>query len=271
MGLGQTASGEGKTVITLDSSAAGVMDEEGKKILKAVMDKEELDRDMQNEAKNLRSRTIRRTARTLALQKAVQWRYRSIGKMLRQNSLKLDRIFDFSPLLMKGNKVLPPVIAEAGPGYRVQSATQASSTDKVFRIVSPARMISGVPTWKDYLLRSYRSFGRKDVQAGVLPGDRKERKIWQRAAVEGWETGIKQAERLFGNNLSRLVRDYKGILKFRILAEQDMVSLPVIAEGRLGIQVQGKKLSVDRKIFRITRPSSFQKVEEWNPKVRIEN
>ena len=249
----------------LGDSKQGVMNEEGRKALREIVRKDQTGEKVKSDVENLRPRVIRRTARTLALQKAVQWRYGRIQELLKEHSSKLDHIFDFSPLMLRGGKVLPPVISEAGAGYRVESQTRASSTDRTYRIVKEARMVSTPPSWRDYLLRDYGSFDRKD--AGVVPQNKEERKIWKEAAIKGWELGLKQARRLFRNNLSELVRDYKGVLKFRILAEQNMVSIPVVAEGKLGIEVQGKRLSVDRQIFRITQPSTFQEVDEWTPKV----
>ena len=252
----------------VDDSTRGVMNEQGRKVLREVVEKDETGDKIKSQTEKLRPRVLRRTARTLALQKAVQWRYGRIQELLKEHDSELDHIFDFSPLMLRGGKVLPPVIAEAGAGYRVESDTQASSTDRTFRIVQEARMVSTPPSWRDYLFRDYSSFEKEDV--GVIPQNAKEREIWKEAAIKGWQMGLRQARRLYRNNLSELVRDYKGILKFRILAEQNMVSIPVVAEGELGIEVQGKRLSVDRKVFRITQPSSFQEVEKWIPKVGTE-
>ena len=251
----------------LDDSELVVMTAEGREILREIKQKEKIGKQMKSKVENLRPRVISRTARTLALQKAVQWRYGQIQKILKEHSTKLDHIFDFSPLMLRGGKVVPPVISEADASYRVESQNRASSTDRTYRIVKEARMSSQPPSWRDYLLRDYGSFDKTD--AGVVPQNEQERKIWKEAAMKGWKLGLRQAKRLYRNNLNELVRDYKGMVKFRILAEQNMVSVPVVAKGELGIKVQGKRLSVDRKIFRITQPSTFQEVDEWTPKVGV--
>lgn len=254
----------------LSKAATELMDEDGHKVLQGIMAKDEMGEDMENQIQNVRKDALRQTAYTLALQKAVKWRYGKIRQALDEQSSRLNEIFDFTPLLMHDGKVLPPAITKAGPGYRVESNTQASSTDAVYRIIREARMISQTPSWRDYLWREYPAFNEADLKVGVLPQDKEERRMWKRAAVRGWEIGIRQAERLYKTNLSRLRRDYSGIVKFCTLAEQGIVSLPVVAEGINGIEVQGKKLSVDRKIFRITQPSSFQGVDQWKPKIGAE-
>lgn len=254
----------------LSESTAEFMDEDGHEALRDVLGRDELDKGMDSKVKNVRSDALKQTAYTLALQKAVKWRYGKIRELLSEQSSRLDEVFDFSPLLMHEGKVLPPAITEAGPGYRVETKTQASSTDKVYRIIRAARMISQAPNWRDYLWQKYPSFNEGSVKVGVLPKNDKERHVWQKAAIKGWEVGIRQAERLYRTNLNRLRRDYQGIIKFKTLANQGIVSLPVLAEGRPGIEVQGEKLSVDRRIFRITQPSSFQEVDQWKPKIGAE-
>jgi defect-in-organelle-trafficking protein DotC len=241
------------------------MDQEGARTLKKIIEKDEVAKSTQSDIKNLRPRAIRRTARTLAIQKAVAWRYEQIKELLEEHSSRLNHIFDFAPLMMGDGKVLPPVITEAGASYRVKSQKRASSTSTTYRIIAGAKMVSSPPSWRDYLLRSYPSFDKSD--AGVIPKNHKEREIWKEAALEGWQLGIEHARRLFRTNLSELVRDYKGILKFRLLAEQNIVSAPIVAEGKVGVQIQGKQMSVDRKVFRITRETDFQEAEKWEPKV----
>lgn len=254
----------------LDESTQEIMDEKGRAVFQDVMDKDELGEDMEGRISNVRADALKQTAYTLALQQAVRWRYNRIMEALSEQESRLNEIFDFSPLLMQDGKVLPPAITEAGPGYRVESKTQASSVDVVYEIVRPAEMISNAPSWRDYLYRSYASFERGDINVGVLPDNQREREMWQRAAVEGWEIGVRQAQNLYRQNLSKLRRDYQGIIKFRTLAKQGMVSVPIIAEGQPGIEVQGERLSVDRRVFRITQPSFFQKEDRWKPKIGIE-
>lgn len=254
----------------LNEATAELMDANGREVLQGIMEKDEMSEGLEGDVKNVRSDALRQAAYTLALQKAVKWRYGKIRELLDKRASRLNEIFDFSPLLMHEGKVLPPAITEAGPGYRVESKTRASSTDKTYRILRAARMISRAPDWRDYLWQKYPSFNKGDVRVGVLPKNDKERQMWRRAAARGWEVGIQQAERLYRTNLNRLKQDYRGIVKFRILAEQGVVSLPVVTEGRPGIEVQGKKLSVDWRIFRITRHSAFQEVDRWKPKIGIE-
>jgi defect-in-organelle-trafficking protein DotC len=211
----------------------------------------------------LRPRAIKEAAQTLAIQEAVKYRYGNIVSLLNENESKLDKMFNFDSLLLNNDKVVPPVIGKAEQSFKVESNTVARSTEVAYRIISPARITAAPPNWRDYLLHSFDAI--EDVNPSLLPDSPAERKIWEEGIEQGWHLGIEQANRVYSANLNRLVRDFKGMLRFNILAAQDMVSVPVLAEGELGVQVGDRILDVDQKVFRITAPTEFREVEEWKP------
>lgn len=249
-----------------------VMDSDGQKILNDILEKDTLGtQDIKNDVKNLRPDSLRETAKILGLQKAVKWRYEQIFSQIKKYENKLDQIFDFSTLLMYNGKVLPPVIVETRNSYSLESDKKATSVDATYRIIKEAKLVTTLPSWRDYLERRYTSFSRKDIQVGVLPKNDEERKIWEEAALEGWKMGIRQANRLFRQRLNKLVRDYRGILKFKLLAEQNIVDVPILAKGELGVVVDGQKLNVDQRVFRLTAPGKFNaRIKKWKPKIGIE-
>lgn len=65
-------------------------------------------------------------------------------------------------------------------------------------------------------------------------------------------------------NMNRLVADYRGILRFRMLARRGMVSLPVLAEGRLAVRVEKRTLDVGETTSRISVPAEFRDMENWS-------
>jgi defect-in-organelle-trafficking protein DotC len=211
----------------------------------------------------LRPRAIKEAAQTLAIQEAVKYRYDNIVSLLNQNEPLLDKIFDFDSLLLNNDKVVPPVIGRADRGFKVESDSLAHSTEVAYRIISPARITATPPNWRDYLLYSFDAI--EDVNPSLLPDNSAERKIWEEGIEQGWQMGIEQANRVYSANLNRLVRDFKGMLRFNLLVAQNMVSVPVLAEGELGVRVGDKILDVDQKVFRITAPTKFREVEEWKP------
>jgi defect-in-organelle-trafficking protein DotC len=211
----------------------------------------------------LRPEAIREAAFVVGTQAGVKWRYAQIVDLLRSREHTLDTVFDFTPLLLNGGRVLPPVIVSAEQAFRVDSPVSATSSDATYTILIPARLISAPPNWRSYLLREDPVIDT--VHAAVLPWDSDEREIWRTAVLSGWKQGLRHADRVFEAGLNRLARDYRGMLRFKLLAQQGMVSVPELNEGRLGICVQDALLEVDQRVFRLTDPGRFRPVEDWHP------
>ena len=77
----------------------------------------------------------------------------------------------------------------------------------------------------------------------------------------GFKAGAEYAEEFFSEAMDKLISDYRGILQFKLLAKEGLVSVPILATGELGIQVGENRLALGQKIFRITLPASCIKGE----------
>ena len=212
---------------------------------------------------SLRLSAIREAGTAIAVQKAVKHRYQQINDDLEKISYELDQVYDFGPLVEHEGRILPPIISEVHNSLQIKSSTESISSQVVYKIIQNARIIPVAPTWRQYLVKNYGAI--EDVNKVLLPKTAAEKKIWAQAVEKGWEIGLEQADRLFDANLARLERDYKGLLKFKLLSKQGIVSLPMVAEGEFGIKVGNKTLDVDQKIFRITKASDFNEAEKWEP------
>ncbi len=211
--------------------------------------------------KDLRLRVLRRTAFTVGVQAGAHWRYAQIDKTLARNARALDRIFHFGPLLLDHGRVLPPVIASIRGGVRLDSARRGSSVIQDYRILKPARLISMPPSWRSYLLRSFPPLSR--ISRLLLPKNDREWRVWRAAVRQGWAQGTREAVVVYESELHSLTRDYIGMVRFHVLATQKIVSVPVLATGNLGIVVNGKRLAIGQRIFRITWPAHFTKPAGW--------
>ena len=99
----------------------------------------------------------------------------------------------------------------------------------------------------------------------MLPKDAAERKVWASSVASGWQEGVAQANRLFDTHLARLRRDYLGMTRCKLLALQGVIDIPLLAENRLGVTVNGRMLSVGERVFRIPSATDFQAVGNWKP------
>jgi defect-in-organelle-trafficking protein DotC len=217
---------------------------------------------------NIRLKSIRQAALTIGSQGGAAWRYQQINKTLQEVSGKLNELFNFSPLMLRDGKIKPPVIALAEGSIR-RSDTRAVTTGTTWKIIERAEVIAEPPSWRDYLIR--RQFKLEaSLNSSLKPRNNNERETWKRFVERGWKRGVQQANRVFQSSVNALMRDFNGMLFFRILHQQQIVSVPRLARGELGISVQGRRLDVDQKIFRLSIPAEFQPVDRWKPVVGTE-
>jgi defect in organelle trafficking protein DotC len=216
-----------------------------------------------DKAAGLRYEALKEVAYTLGVQTGVRWRYEAIDRLLEANRSTLDRVFDFRPLMLHDGRVAPAVVDRTEGAYRIVSATEARQTEATYTIEEQARLVTRPPDWRDYLVQSYPTFTQPDP--AMLPRDTAERKIWASAVSSGWREGVAQADRLFDAHLARLRRGYLGMSRCKLLALQGVVDIPLLAEKRLGVTVNGRMLSVGERVFRIPSATGFEPVGNWKP------
>jgi len=212
---------------------------------------------------DIRSKAIREAGLRIGLCGGANDGNRQLVEKLDLNGARLDQIFNFSSMLMAGD-VLPPVIIESRDNATTNSSGTAMSLDWVdYRILKPARIVRTAPTWRDYLYLPVHECAMPP--AGLLPKTGAEKKVWRQAVAEGWQHGeaaIADEER---QALRELTRDYVGMIRFRILRQQKLVAMPVVAGSRPRVIVQGRELEIGQQLFRIMKPEGFQGTGEWNP------
>lgn len=210
---------------------------------------------------------IKEVAMTLGAQGALANRSQTINKMLERGHGDLDQVYNFQSLLLAHN-VLPPVLAE---GTRTLSQNDNSTVrlaDKTYRIVEPAKFITVPPNWREYLLLTYEKPDLPDYSLLPRGDSQAEKNAWRDGINEGWQQGSYQANQIFSANLSRLQRDYNGMLLYRRLVNYQMITSPVIAETKLGITGGGDELTINDRFKRITMGSGLvSDANQWRPAI----
>jgi len=204
-----------------------------------------------------RMKVLGDTARTLGFQEGFKWQYQLLMDEAEKREDRFAKIFDFRRLLID-NRVLPPVIRWSGPAMRLESDSYATEVEAQYRIVAPARIVSNPPSWRDYIEVEAEVLRPADE---ILPATSAEADVWKEMIHEGWGEGVEHARTVFEMSMTRLVSDFRGILRFKMLADKGLVSVPVLAQGDLGVQVGDNVLNVDQKTFRITVPAEFKRLE----------
>ena len=206
------------------------------------------------EVHEARRQVILDLATSVASSAALANKMSEINISLERNASHLDKIFNFSKLILTPG-VLPPVLVEGNINYAQNSEDEVRISDKIYKIESKAKFISNYPTWRNYLKMSFASFSMPNK-----PFDYKndqEKLIWDEGIKNGWKMGERLALSMFDNAYNRMERDFNGMILFRILQAQGLITPTIIAGANLGVTGGGKEMTINDQVFRITEHSSL--------------
>ncbi len=212
---------------------------------------------------DIRATAIKETAATLGAQSGLAWRTNQINQILQRHGDSLANIFNFRALLLKHN-VMPPVLSTADNIVNVGNDYVIRTAEKMYTIITPPRFATTTPNWQDYLIMHFGKPETPDVT--LLPTTRLETAVWNKYIVKSWHFGIEQANHIFATNLSKLRRDYNGMVLYRQLLAQNMVSMPFVAETTLGVTGNQKALRLNDRILRISGTAGLIiDTDTWQP------
>lgn len=216
-----------------------------------------------DEVSPIRRQALQQTASSLGAQGALAWRADHLNVALEHQTTDLDRIFNFRMLLINNN-VLPPVLSESSGSLHLDSDHALRLAEHTFRIVNNARFVTAPPTWREYLLLNFRRPDPPD--RSILPRNFTETQIWNDCLVTGWNQGVQQANDIFSANLHRLKRDFEGMILYRKLLAQNMVTAPYVAQADLGVTGDENQIRINDQVLRITAISKLRtNSSEWTP------
>ncbi len=194
-----------------------------------------------------------------------------IRNELETRTTQLDKTFDFRQLLIpapSGLLIEPPIISENVNALIIEgSGQQAAVSDRVYEIIRNARIVSTARHWRNYLERDW---GVVTPPPEILrPSTKEERAEWIVYVRKGWEKGIEQANEIFTDDINQLSADYNGMVRYRMLLAQGMVSPPYALQIDHGITAENDQMRVGDRDIRITgRPEFVPGTEKWQPASR---
>ena len=190
-----------------------------------------------------------------------------IAAMLDRHAARLTAIYRFGALTLRegGFEMLPPVLAETRRAFRLDRAgARAARAERVLRIVEPARLVSAVPHWRDWLGRTW---SHATPPASVLyPRHDEERGRWRRLVAEGWAEGRALADDIFAADLDRLNRTFTGAILWHRLHRAAMVTAPGVEIARTGVSGHERLMRINESAARIARSARFElDAGRWAP------
>lgn len=202
----------------------------------------------------IRLTAVRETALSVGAQGGLAWRANQINTMLGKEKDSLNQIFNFGPLILNHN-VLPPVLVQGDTTLNLADPDTLRLADRVYKIEHPPRFITATPTWRDYLWLNYNP--PDPPNSVLLPKTDQERAVWNQCVQKGWRAGVRQANQIFSINLGRLKRDYNGMILYRELLAQNMVTPPYVGKVNLGVTGGGNIMRINDRVLRITAISKL--------------
>jgi defect-in-organelle-trafficking protein DotC len=203
----------------------------------------------------IRVKALEDTAMGIGAQGGLAYAYEDINDSLDKDKKHLETIFNFNGMMLT-HGVLPPVLVQGDDSLNLADPDTIRIADKTYKIVSQARFTTTPPNWRDYLHQTY---AKPEVPNKILlPETLEERKIWRHAIQVGWDKGLQQASTIFQQNLMRLKRDYQGMILYRKLLQENMISAPFVSKTELGVTGDGEVMRVNDQVLRITEHPQLQ-------------
>lgn len=220
---------------------------------------------------DIRRDAIKEAAISFGARGGLAWRSFAIRQELDARARAMDKVFDFRQLLIaapSGLLIEPPIINESINNMLIEGdGQQAAVSDRIYNIINNARIVSTARTWRNYLERDW---GVVESPPDILrPEDNEERELWVELVAKGWEEGVRQADEIFENDLNILVADYEGMIRYRTLLAQGMVSQPYALQVDRGITGGGMEMRIGDRAIQITGvPELMTGSDRWKPASR---
>lgn len=232
-------------------------------------------------ALKIRRDSMREAALSYGARGGLAFRTKEIMGELENNAPAMDKVYNFRRLLIKapGNMYIePPIISEALNNFLVSpNGEEAAIADAVYQIARKARIVSAPRNWRQYLERVWEKVTPPpNILIPETPAERKAWRIWVR---EGWHEGVAQANETFQADLNRLIADFEGQVRYRVLLTQNKVSVPYATLEDRGVSgsqeetVVGNRpvnvtteMRVGDRAIRITQPVTLRisdAAEDW--------
>lgn len=220
---------------------------------------------------DVRNEAVREAALSYGARGGLAWRTYHIRAELETRASYMDKVFDFRQLLIpapSGLLIEPPIVSESVNAMIIDNnGREAAVADRVYNISRNAQIVGAGRSWRNYLEREW-----GDVQPPpdiLRPNDAEERARWIEWVREGWQKGIDQANQIFEQDLNQLTAHYQGMVRYRMLLAQGMVSPPYALQVDRGVTGGGSRMRVGDRAVEITGMPEFKpETETWQPASR---
>ncbi|MEJ6534029.1 MULTISPECIES: type IV secretory system conjugative DNA transfer family protein [Pseudoalteromonas] len=216
------------------------------------------------EAQEMRLNAVAVDAYSWGMQEGAYYRNNEIQALLNEKSFVINKTISLAKFVIDG-KMLMPTVLEAERIYVKNSDREARTVHMSYTLDKPPKIVSQVPTWRDYLVRNIAK-PRKPIR-NSYPRTNQESELWASEFKRGWFRGVEQANSIFSSDLNKLSKDVAGLYRFRYLLAQNIVTLPKLIKDESSVMLldSGKTINLNDVKYSIQLDSRFNKVTDWKP------
>lgn len=214
-------------------------------------------------AGGIRYKAIREEGQRLGAQTGLAYRYSMIMSYLEKVEPKLNVTFSFSGFVKDGRLLMPAVVEVPNQFVLDRESGEARVIRNAYTIEEEAKIISVVPTWRDYLWQRY-SYPEKP-HVSMLPRTEAEVKAWEDAIQTGWRAGVAQADEIYQDRLAMLTKAVEGRNLYKTLETQRMVEPAALQVVANQVTFNGRTMNVGEVIYAIGGQANYTAPKEWKP------
>ncbi|MBA1280245.1 type IV secretory system conjugative DNA transfer family protein [Stutzerimonas stutzeri] len=214
-------------------------------------------------AGGIRFKAIRQEGLRVGAQTGLAHRYGMIMEYMGGVEPKLNVIFSFNGFVKDGRLLMPAVVEVPNRFVRDEQSGEVRVIRNAYTIEEEARIVSVVPTWRDYLWQEY-GYPEKPHKS-LLPRTDVEVKAWEEAINEGWRAGVHQADTIYSDRLAQLTKAVEGRNLYKTLESKNMISPAALQTVANRVTFNGRTMNVGEIIYTINTPGNYTASESWRP------
>lgn len=211
----------------------------------------------------LRYKAIRQEGLRIGALAGLAKRYGMIMQYLDATETKLNVTFSFNGFVRDGRLLIPAVIETPNQFIRNSETGQVTEVRQQITVGEEARIVSVVPTWRDYLYQEYSMPERP--HSSLLPRTEPEIKAWEDALSTGWKAGVSQADEIYKDRLAQLTMAVEGRHLYMTLEQKHLMSPAALKVVSNTVTFNGRSMNVGEVIYSIANDTNFTPSASWRP------
>lgn len=211
----------------------------------------------------IRFKAIRQEGMRVGAQAGLSSRYGMIVAYLEAVESKINVTFNFAGFVRDGRLLLPSVIETPNRFIKDESKREVTVVRNSYTVQDEAKIVSNVPTWRDYLWQSYSYPEMPHVS--LLPRTDAERAAWKNAVSDGWRAGVSQADEIYFDRLARLTADTEGRYLYVTLENKKMFTPAALQVVANKVTFNGRTMNVGEIIYSISSDANYTNSGSWRP------